>query len=125
MARQYNPELAINLGLPPSPEFGPRIIPIQFVLTANVPITDDLSLEDMDYSLTNVQSVWIDNNNASVFTLSFPQTLQTIRLKANLQGFFPVMAAKGVQYTVTSVGGGTVTVGFLNVPVPYVNWPTA
>lgn len=124
MGQQYNPPIAVNLGKPSNAEQGPRILSTTLVFTSTS-ITDDLQLESMQNAENNIQSIWVDNNNEGVFTITMLQSNQTLRVGAFTQGFYPLLTNEGTNYKAThDVANASVFLAFYNNPVEYAWWST-
>ncbi len=107
------------------PDWGPRALAVKCPFAAGV--TDfliDLSLSQSTGFIGGVQGVYIDNSlSADVLTLTVGGgTAQKIVFPANAQGYVPILASKPTSFQVSSAGGVTVPLIFLNVPVPAIIW---
>ena len=109
-----------------APEGGPVCMPVDFDFSSVANQQVDLFLEEANKQIDFVQSVYIDNaDNAAAFTLTVSGTGQRIRVKANTQGWYPLLSGDQTRVNVSStVAAVKVTVIFCNVPMPTAQWAT-
>jgi hypothetical protein len=121
----------INLNQYPADEQGARCVKIILSGASNgFTINDDLTVENENGTITNVQSVFIDNsNNAGYFTLTMLETGQVISVPGLTQGFYPILCHQQVLYsaTLSSVGiasavNSSVILEFFNTPCQAAQW---
>lgn len=87
--------------------------------------TFDMVMEDAAETFDNVQAVWVDNaDNASPLTITFLGTGQRLKIPANAQGMFPVIAPAPLQFNVATAGNLTINLIFMNAPQPLLGWYT-
>jgi hypothetical protein len=130
----------VGIGLAPTAEQGARItyplIVGPSLLTGNATLfgstlTFDLTMEDENGTINNVQTMYVDNSlSPSAFLFTFPETGQTIWAAAKTQGYYPIAIGQQgqMQARCMTPGGSTgysCMVQFLNVPVQASQWSTA
>jgi hypothetical protein len=124
--------MAIRTGFPlalgAKSSSGPFGVNVTLDFTTGNVVSGDLVQEQMIGTIDYVQSIWIDNSqNTKVLTITFPGLGQSITVKANTQGLYPVIAQQGpIRWTATSVGAAVVVpVIMMNVPQQsYSQWAT-
>ena len=118
-------QIPVNNGLAPTEDQGPRALFVSLALSANVPFSDDLTIETENGTISNVQAVYIDNSysGSGIFSLSLDSG-QVITVKANTQGYFPIFTHAQVRYTAQTAGTSTVKLTFLNFPLDPSQWAT-
>jgi hypothetical protein len=114
----------INLNQYPADEQGARCVKIILSGPSNgFTINDDLTVENENGTITNVQSVFIDNsNNVGVFTLNMLETGQVISVPGLSQGYFNILCHQQVSYTAVYIGFGSAA-GIANVNIFFYNTP--
>ena len=116
-------QVPCNNGLAPTEEQGPRALLVTLSLTANITYTDDLTLENENGTINNVQAAFIDNSlNTGTLTLTMLDSGQVITIATLVQGYFPLVCHSQVKYTVLSTATATVKIIFLNVPMDPGSW---
>lgn len=126
-----------NIGLAPTQEQGARItVPLlltSMFLANNVPFgsvaTADLTMEDAEGAINNIQTMYVDASLCpSAMLLYFPESQQTVWIAAKSQGYYPIaVGSQGQIQAKNFVPGGagyTISIQFLNVPVPPCVWST-
>jgi hypothetical protein len=126
-----------NIGLPPNAAQGVRIttpLSLTSVLsgTSNLGtvVKGDLMLEESDNAINNVQTMYVDASQMALpVRLHFPETQQSIFISAMTQGYYPIaigqlgqIEARAFSPSGADTGNVTVSVQFLNVPVPPCVW---
>lgn len=111
--------------LAPTPEEGPRCIVRQYVFAGAGSQPDDLTNEISEQQISFVQTIWFSTPVGLLFTLTIDQTEQSIQLPAGSQGYIPILAGQMPQFTLSSSAAGTVTISYINVPMPAIIWQPA
>jgi hypothetical protein len=124
----YNGLIPFSLSDPSKP-IEPRALRLAFDLTGTTAIyAIDLAEEAMTAQLGFVQCLYIDNSkNGNALTVTVGISQQVITVKANTQGYFPVLAPQSATFTIVSTGnqaGVIPTIHFLNAPFPCYSWLT-
>jgi hypothetical protein len=109
-------------------EHGPRALyyPVTFT-AASASVEVNLSEEEMMAQLKFVQSLYIDNgDNGAALTVTIQMTQQRIKVKANTQGYYPVLVPNSAKLTFSLAAAAplVVPVQFINVPLPAIQWAT-
>lgn len=106
---------------------GPIGIPVGLDFSTVNTVTGDLTLEMSSGTIGFVQSVWIDNSkNTKALSIVFPGTGQILTVKANTQGYYPIIPFQGsFSWSATSIGAAVVVpVIFTNVQFEASQWAT-
>ena len=101
-------------------------IPVTLALAGVNSVTGDFSAEQGAGAIGFVQAVYIDNSkNAQTLTLIFGGTQQSITVKANTQGYYPIVPSTGTfSWTASSTGAVNVPVIFMNTKFEAAQWAT-
>ena len=106
-----------------SNQFMPTIaqaLSVPLTLIAGTPQQVDLTPQQSSGRISAIQSVYVDNSaNSGTFTLT-TSTGQNIVCPPQSQGMFPCLVTSSPVFT--AAGSGTVSVIFLNVPMPAAVW---
>ena len=126
-----------NIGLAPTQPQGSRItnpLTLTSLFVANSllygsQVSFDLMMEDAEGVINNIQTLYVDaSQTPSPFVLYFPESQQTIWIAAKTQGYYPFACGDQCQIQAKSFlpggAGYSITVQFLNVPVPPCVWNT-
>lgn len=109
------------------PHRSPRVLRVSLDFSVTIAsIMLDLQEEMLTAQLEFVQTLYLDNAaNANGLTVVVGATQQIIKIKANTQGYFPVLAPEtaGFQF-LTTAAAISVPVHFINVPMPAYSWLT-
>lgn len=106
---------------------GPVGIPVNLDFTGGDISNGDFALEQSSNVITFVQALWIDNSlNTKLLSISFSGTNQILKVKANTQGYYPIMPFQGTfRWNATSVGAAVIVpVIFVNVAIGAMQWAT-
>jgi hypothetical protein len=110
-----------------SPVSGGVGIPTGLDFTGSDVASGDLAVEQSTGIIGFVQSIWIDNSlNAKALSIVFPGTQQKITVKANTQGYYPVVPFQGTfTWQANSIGAAVIVpVIFMNERFEAAQWPT-
>jgi len=81
----------------------------------------DMTTLQSSGQISGLQSVYIDNSNGTAPLILLTNSSNiAVRCPAGAQGFFPLLVSGNPQFTVNGVG--TVSLTFLNVPMPIGIW---
>lgn len=112
--------IVLNATVPPE---GPKCIPIPVDLTTAATAQIDMTLATGQQKISGVQSIYVDNSeNPAPLTVLVDGTNQEIECPALSQGTYPVISTNRPKFTVSSTGGVSVLIHFLNVPIPCNVW---
>ncbi len=90
-------------------------------------VSGDLALEQSVGQIGFVQTVWIDNSaNGKVLSITVPGTGQKIVVKANTQGYYPILPFNGTFTWAAHSAGAAVIVPviFINEKFEAAQWAT-
>lgn len=110
------------------PKIGPKMIPVLLDFSLNDGYLADLSNMQSNNQIDSVQTLYIDNSATgnSAITVTMQGTNQKIIVKANTQGYYPVLAGTVLQFTFESTAStAIIPVYMLNVPIAPFQWATA
>ena len=101
----------------------PLAISRSYDFSASTSYVEDLSGAQENGQIEWVQAVYVDNSlNGSPVSLFFASTQQTITLAPYQQSYIPVLSMNPPKVVVSSSGGITVNVSYLNFAVPADTW---
>lgn len=110
------------------PEEGPKCVPLLFDFTGSTTEIDlDLTQLIDNRLISMIQTLFIDTTGAAgTLSIKINGSNQTITVKANTQGYYPVMVPNPAKFVATSTAGATkiFTIVFINVPVAPGQWAT-
>jgi hypothetical protein len=105
------------------PKEGPKVVVLQLPLNVYAQANIDLSLTNMLQRISVVQSLYVDNYDASTaLYVNILDSQQRIVVPPGMQGYFPAFVPKGAKMQFLSQAGLIITVHLCNVPVPAGNW---
>lgn len=109
-----------------APMDGSKVAPGKMVLTANVALNVDLYQEMTAGDFEFVQALYVDNRGAGDLTITVGGVNQVIVVKANTQGYIPVLASGtgSANFTYVSSVAKTVNIVYINTPVAPILWST-
>lgn len=122
--------LTINqpkLTLPLGGSQAPGGVPLVFDFSVDTSFIVNLTLFQQQGNIGGVTSMWVDNSGSSgPLTIQFGQSGQIFIIKANTQGYVPVLAPNPITLTVTCLtgGGSAVQVTLLNYYIAPALWIT-
>ena len=109
------------------PSGGPKAVVVNLLFSGGT--TDflvDFTLAVAAARMSVVQTFFVDNfANPATLQISCASTGQTLEVPAYSQGFFPVLGSQLPKFAIHTVGGVSVTVIALNVPMPSTVWYAA
>lgn len=105
------------------PKDGPKALPVNYNFTVQSSYYLDLqNYMARDY-IGFIQSIFVDNSlNTAPVSITFAISNQKIQVGAYQQGYFPVLVPNPLRVTVSSQGGTSCQIQYLNVPVPSHSW---
>jgi len=107
-------QLQRTLGMPVG---GPKCVPINLDFSVSTTYNLDMSNVQSRGFFDMVQTVWVDNSLSDVIlTITVPNTQQTLKIPAGIQGYFSVLAPNPVRMQFDSTGGVVCQVTLLNFP---------
>jgi hypothetical protein len=128
MANAPRVSFAIFNGIVPSNFTQPRAMRINIDFTTLATQAFDLQEEFLMAQMPYVQILYVDNTNANaaLLTITVQGTQQVIKVKANEQGYFPVLAPEsaGFTFSIPAPAANSVNVHFINAPMPAATWLT-
>lgn len=110
----------INSGY--APRQGPQGLRWEFYVSPIAPVIKDFYQEMSEMQIEFIQSVWVENhNNPNPLYLTFQGLGQVLKVPANTQGLYPVLAAAPFNVMATVLTGESVGVAciFMNMPMPF------
>lgn len=109
-----------------APMDGSKVAPDTMSLTASVSRSVDLYHEMTGGDFEFVQAIYVDNRGAGDLTITVGGVNQVIVVKANTQGYIPVLASGtgSANFTYVSTATKTVNVIYINTPVAPIIWST-
>ena len=108
------------------PKEGPKAIPITFDFSAANAYGADFTIASQTGVISIIQCLYVDNsNNPAQLVITIPSLGQVIKCPPNSEGYFPVLSPNSPKFELASTGGVTVTVFFINVPLPALFWGPA
>lgn len=107
-----------------APTDGPKVVPTTLDFSVLAAYNIDMFMEESTAQIGFVQSVYIDNaDNPNSLTIVCAVTNQRIRVRANTQGWYPILATDKFACRVSStLGAYSVSLHFSNVPMPTAQW---
>lgn len=107
------------------PAEGPRVMQTRVEFTAaNQTAVIDLTIEQQQKQISQVQGLWINNNTVANLELVAEVTNQVINIPAGGQGFIQLLSQNPPRFRVTSDAIAKVDFHFLNFPVIHaMNFP--
>lgn len=105
----------------------PACLRVLLDFTVDTIIAFDLMQQVAANEIGFVQFAYIDNGaNAAALTLVSKVLEQTIKVKANTQGWYPILAADPPQFVITTTPALAliIPIFFVNVAMPAFQWST-
>ncbi len=100
------------------PSEGPRAMEIRVDFTAaNQSIEIDLTIEQQQKQISQVQGLWINNVDGPDLVLVAEVTNQRVNIPAGAQGYIQLLSQNPPRFRVTSAAIASVEFFFLNFPV--------
>ena len=109
------------------PVDGGTAVPVALDFSTINNASGDLSQEQTSGAIGFVQSVFIDNSlNTKALSITFPGTQQKITVKANTQGYYPIIPFNGTfTWQAVSIGAAVIVpVIFMNEHFEAAQWTT-
>ena len=108
------------------PDEGPKAIPINLDFSGSPTFQLDLKPLQDQKRIAIVQCLWIDNaGNSTQLVVTINGSNQQIVVKANTQGYYPVLVPNPARFGFQSTQGQNFTnVFLLNMPISGCTWNT-
>lgn len=102
---------------------GAKAMPYVADFSATTEYDFDFTQQVQNKQFTTVQGLYVDNSaNASSVVITVGGTNQTITVKANTCGYYTLLSTGNPSFKITSAGGVSVPLVFLNFYVPPTVW---
>lgn len=114
------PGIKINSGY--APRSGPIGMRWEFTISPTASVLKDFYQEMSELDIEFIQTVWVENHaNPNPLFLAFQGLGQILKVPANTQGIFPVLAPAPFSVLASVTTGVEVPVAcvFLNMPMPF------
>jgi hypothetical protein len=115
----------VYLGLLPADSDGPIALKFEAAVTAAAGYDLNLFSEAAADQIPFIQTVYINNDGAGDTTLTCKVTGHTIKVKANTQGWYPLLVTDVPQFSIAVSADRTVKMQFVNIPISAAQWATA
>lgn len=100
------------------PSEGPRAMEIRVDFTAaNQSVVIDLTIEQQQKQISQVQGLWINNSDGPNLVLVCEVTNQVVNIAAGVQGYVQLLSQNPPRFRLSSDAIASVTLHFLNFPV--------
>lgn len=100
------------------PSEGPRAMEIRVDFTAaNQSVVIDLTIEQQQKQISQVQGLWINNSDGPNLVLVCEVTNQVVNIAAGVQGYVQLLSQNPPRFRLSSDAVASVTLHFLNFPV--------
>ena len=116
-----------KLTLPPTGNAVPAGVPLVFDFTSETSYIANLSVFAQQGNIGGVNAMWVDTTGMTGdLEIAFGQSGQIVRVKANMQGWTPILCPNPIQLTATaSATGGSASIFLINYYVAPYLWATA